>query len=157
MSRNKKIFLSSVFIFGLFVPHIPFLVVFEFFFLIIPFAIIILMSLIYLIVSSINKHMNTKVALFLFLIIPTFILAQFLSSFCVDNFQRLKCDYIISEIEEIKNESGTFPENYDLNAGIEYVYIEKSEQYILMYSIGFMITLKYYSEDKSWKSYGWSG
>lgn len=157
MSQNKKIFLSGVLLIGLIVPFIPFLVVFEVFFLTIPFAIIILMSLIYLIVSSINKHMNTKVALFLFLILPTFIFSQFLSSFCVNNIQRLRCNYIIFKMEDTIKESGTLPNNYHPIAGIEYVKIEESEEYILKYSIGFMITVKYYSEDKIWKSYGWSG
>ncbi|MFN3195646.1 MAG: hypothetical protein ACE364_06855 [Chlorobiota bacterium] len=60
-------------------------------------------------------------------------------------------------MEDTIKESGTLPNNYHPIAGIEYVKIEESEEYILKYSIGFMITVKYYSEDKIWKSYGWSG
>jgi hypothetical protein len=156
MSRNKKIFLISVLLFGLVVPFIPSLTVIEMFFLLIPFAIVFAVTLIYLIVSLLNKQMDFRKALFTFSILPTFILAQFLAGFSVDKIQRLRSNQIIADLEQIKNETGVLPEQYELIAGIKYTRMNDQEHFKLEYSRGFMVTEKYYSDNGNWKSYGWN-
>lgn len=156
MKRNKKIFLISVLLFGLVVPFIPSLTVIEMFFLLIPFAIVFAVTLIYLIVSLLNKQMNFRKALFAFSILPTFILAQILAGFSVDKIQRFRSKKIITELEKIKNETGVLPEQYELIAGLKYTRLNDQEHFKLEYSRGFMVTEKYYSDNGNWKSYGWN-
>jgi predicted PurR-regulated permease PerM len=156
MNRNKKIFLISVLLFGLVVPFIPSLTVVEMFFLLIPFAIVFAVTLIYLIVSLLNKKMDSRKAIFAFSILPTFILAQLLSGFSVDKIQRFRSNQLISELEQIKNKTGALPEQYALTAGIKYTRLNNEEHFKLEYSRGFMVTEKYYSDNGNWKSYGWN-
>lgn len=156
MKRNKKIFLISVLLFGLVVPFIPSLTVIEMFFLLIPFAIVFAVTLIYLIVSLLNKQMNFRKALFAFSILPTFILAQILAGFSVDKIQRFRSKKIITELEKIKNETGVLPEQYELIAGLKYTRLNDQEHFKLEYSRGFIVTEKYYSDNGNWKSYGWN-
>ena len=156
MNRNKKIFLISILLFGLVVPFIPSLTVIEMFFLLIPFAVVFAVTLIYLIVSLLNKQMDTQKALFAFSILPTFILAQLLAGFSVDKIQRFRSNQIIAELVQIKNETGSFPEQYELTAGIKYTRLKNEEHFKLEYSRGFMVTEKYYSDIENWKSYGWN-
>ncbi|MEQ8242103.1 hypothetical protein [Fulvivirga sp.] len=155
MSRNKKIFLISIMLIGLVVPFISALTVIEMFFLLIPFALVFTATLIYLIVSLLNKQMDSLKALFAFSILPTFIVAQLLAGFSVDKIQRFRSNQIIKEIEQIKNETGVLPEKYDLIAGIKYSRLN-DEHFKLEYSRGFMVTEKYYSDNGNWKSYGWN-
>lgn len=156
MNRNQNIFLISVLLFGLVVPFVPSFTVIEMFFLLIPFAIVILVTFIWLIFSLLNKGMDSRKAMFAFSIIPTFILAQLLSGFSVDKFQRFRSKHIIAELERIKNETGILPEQYDLVAGMKYTRLKNQEHFLIEYSRGFMVTEKYYSENGSWKSYGWN-
>ena len=156
MKRNKKIFLISVLLFGLVVPFIPSLTVIEMFFLLIPFAIVFVVTLIYLIVSLLNKQMNSRKALFVFSILPTFILVQILAGFSVDKIQRFRSEKVITELEKIKNETGVLPEQYELIAGLKYTILNDQEHFKLEYSRGFMVTEKYYSDNGNWKSYGWN-
>lgn len=156
MKRNKKIFLISVLLFGLVVPFIPSLTVIEMFFLLIPFAIVFVVTLIYLIVSLLNKQMNSRKALFAFSILPTFILVQILAGFSVDKIQRFRSEKVITELEKIKNETGVLPEQYELIAGLKYTILNDQEHFKLEYSRGFMVTEKYYSDNGNWKSYGWN-
>ena len=156
MKRYKKIFLISVLLFGLVVPFIPSLTVIEMFFLLIPFAIVFVVTLIYLIVSLLNKQMNSRKALFAFSILPTFILVQILAGFSVDKIQRFRSEKVITELEKIKNETGVLPEQYELIAGLKYTILNDQEHFKLEYSRGFMVTEKYYSDNGNWKSYGWN-
>jgi predicted PurR-regulated permease PerM len=156
MNRNKKIILISVLLFGLIAPFIPSLTVLEMFFLLIPFAIVFAVTLIYLIVSLLNKQINSRKALFAFSILPTFLLAQLLAVFSVDKIQRFRSNKIITDLEKIKNETGSFPEQYELTVGIKYTRLKNEEHFKLEYSRGFMVTEKYYSDIGNWKSYGWN-
>jgi hypothetical protein len=156
MNRNKKIILFSVFLFGLIVPFIPSLTVIEMFFLLIPFAIIFVVTLIYLIASLLNEKMNFYKALFAFSILPTFIVSQIISGFSVDKTQRFRSNQIIAELEKVKFETGILPEQYDLVTGIEYIKMKDDEHFVIEYSRGFMVTEKYNSESKNWESYGWN-
>lgn len=156
MNRNKKIFLISVLLFGLIIPFIPSLIVIEMFFLLIPFAIIFVVTLIYLIVSLLNKQIDSEKSLLVFLILPTFILAQLLAGISVDKIQRLRSNQIISNLEQIKLETGNLPEQFETITGIKYTRLKEEEHFKLEYTRGFMVTEKYYSENRNWKSYGWN-
>ena len=126
------------------------------FYLLIPFALIFLGTFLYMIISLISEKLNSGKALFIFSILPIFILSQVLSGFSVDKIQRFRSNRIISELEQIKSESGTLPEKYDLIAGIEYIKMRDNEHFVIKYSRGFMVTEKYDSEYKKWRSYGWN-
>ncbi|XMO86646.1 hypothetical protein AAFN75_17815 [Algibacter sp. AS12] len=156
MNRNKKIALLIIILIGIIVPFIPSFTVIEMFFLLIPFAIIFVVTLIYLIISLINENISTSKALFIFSILPIFIISQIVSGFTVDNIQRVRSNRIISELEQIKSEKGILPEKYDVIAGIEYIRMKDNEHFVIKYSRGFMVTEKYESENKNWKSYGWN-
>lgn len=156
MNRNKKIALFIIILIGIIVPFIPSLTVIEMFFLLIPFAVIFVVTLIYLIISLINENIHTGKALFIFSILPIFIISQIVSGFTVDKIQRVRSNRIISELKQIKSENGILPEKYDLIAGIEYIKMKDNEHFVIKYSRGFMVTEKYESKNKNWKSYGWN-
>ena len=156
MNKNKKITILIITLLGIIIPFIPYLTIIEMFFLLIPFAIFFAVTLIYLIISLLNKNLNTQKALFVFSILPIFVLSQLLSGFTVDKIQRIRSNRIISEIEKLKSETGNLPEKYDLIAGIEYIKINDEENFVIKYSRGFMVTEKYESKYNNWKSYGWN-
>ena len=114
------------------------------------------MTLVYLTISLLNKNINTRRALFIFSILPVFIVSQLLSGFTVNKIQRVRSNRIISELEKIKFEKGIFPKKYDLIAGIKYIKMKDNEHFVIKYSRGFMVTEKYSSEKKNWRSYGWN-
>ena len=126
------------------------------FYLIIPFAILIISSIVYLVISLFSKHLNTKKAVLLVSILPVFILSQLSSGFIVDKIQGFRCEKIISEVQLIRKNTGEFPIQYHSNMGIEYVRLENKDGYSISYSRGFLVTEKYYSESKTWRSYGWN-
>ncbi len=156
MNRNRKIVLSVIVLIGIIIPYFPALTIIEMFYLLIPFALIFLGTFLYMIISLISEKLNSGKALFIFSILPIFILSQVLSGFSVDKIQRFRSNRIISELEQIKSESGTLPEKYDLIAGIEYIKMRDNEHFVIKYSRGFMVTEKYDSEYKKWRSYGWN-
>ena len=154
MNRNKKIALFIIIILGVFIPFIDSVLIFEMFFLLIPFAIIFVVTLIYLIVSLINKNLNTRKAMFVFSILPVFVITQLTSDFLFDRFQRFRINRAITEIERSKDKTGVFPKNIDLKMGIEYTAGENG--YGFKYSRGFLETVKYNSMDKKFVVYGWN-
>lgn len=151
MTFKQKIVLFTIFLIGMVIPFVPELAIIEVFFLIIPFGIAFIITLIILILSLLEKKQNRGGAIFMFLIIPVFVLSQFFSGFVVDKLQRIRCESVINEIE--KNNIGSLPENYDLSFGIEYKKL-KDRVFQLKYSRGFLVTEVYNSENKSWTSYG---
>ncbi|WP_299223371.1 hypothetical protein [uncultured Aquimarina sp.] len=156
MSWIKKIAIFTIVLIGIIVPFIPSFIVIEMFFLLIPFGIIFVVTLIYLIISLLSKNVNTRKALFVFSILPIFIISQIVSGFTVDKIQRLRSNRIITEIEKLKSETGVLPEKYELIAGIEYIKLKDNKHFIIKYSRGFMVTEKYDSENTNWRSYGWN-
>ena len=141
MNRNKKIALFIIIVIGIFVPFIDSVLIFEMFFLFIPLAIIFFLTFIYLIISLINKNLNTRKALFVFSIVPIFIISQLTSDFAFDRFQRFRVKRAIAEIEKSKDKTGEFPKNIDLRMGIEYTAGErtfkttgKGMRYLQMYA-----------------------
>lgn len=143
-------------LFGLIAPFIPSFIVIEFFFIIIPFALAFAVTLILLIVSLLNKKMDSRVTIFAFSILPSFIFAQLLSGFCVHKIQRFRSNQIISELNKIKVERRVLPEQYDLTAGIVYTRLNGNEHFKIEYSRGFMVTEKYCSGNGKWTSSGWN-
>jgi predicted PurR-regulated permease PerM len=156
LKLNEKVIYVVLVIIGLVVPFIPLLDVIETFFLLIPFAVIFIVTLIYLTVSLINKNINRRKAVIVFSLLPTFIFSQFLSVFIVHNIQKFRCQQIISEVEEHKTKTGEFPEEIKIPLGIEYILMKDKKSFQISYSRGFMVTERYYSNDKDWTSYGWN-
>ena len=150
------ILIFVIILIGIVVPFIPSFVVIEMFFLLIPFAIFGIATLIYLLVSLANKKMDSRKALYVFSILPIFIISQLVSGFVVDKIQRFRSTQIIAEIEQLKTEKGKVPEQYELIAGLEYLKLKDDENYVIKYSRGFMVTEKYYSENGKWRSFGWN-
>ena len=156
MKKPKMILIFVIILIGIVVPFIPSFVVIEMFFLLIPFAIFGIATLIYLLVSFANEKMNSRKALFVFSILPIFIISQLVSGFVVDKIQRFRSNQIIAEIEQLKSENGITPDEYKLIAGLEYSKLKDDENYVIKYSRGFMVTEKYYSEIGKWRSFGWN-
>ena len=91
-----------------------------------------------------------------FLLIPLFAFAQILSGFSADKIQLYRSNRIIADIEEIYKTTNEYPERYEINFGIAYDLLDNGNRYKISYSRGFMVTEKYYSDIKKWKSYGWN-
>ena len=73
--------------------------------------------------------MNSKKALFVFSILPIFIISQLVSGFTVDKIQRFRSKQVIAEIEYLKSENGNVPDEYELNAGLEYTKLKNDENF----------------------------
>lgn len=151
-----KILYAIVIILGIIFPFIDYLTVIEMFYLLIPFRIVVIVTIIFWIVSLFYKTMDSKKSFLVFLVIPVFILSQILSAFTVDKIQRLRSEKIIKVIEEKIKDNEEIPKNYDTKLGIKYVKSLKDNKFIISYSRGFMVTEKYDSELKTWKSFGWN-
>lgn len=156
MRLSFRIILIFALVAGLIVPFVPAFTVIQMFYLLVPFAIIIFVTLIYLILSFLIKGLNSRKALFIFLLLPIFLLAQLVSGFGVDKLQRLRSKRIINEIHQIERETGIIPEQFNIPMGIEYRRLEDGGTFEISYSRGFMVTEKYNSIEMSWKSYGWN-
>ncbi|MEJ8800478.1 hypothetical protein [Pontibacter sp. H249] len=153
---RKIILLGGIFLFGALVPFIPSMTVVELFFLLIPFVMVFLMTLLYLVITLFNKNLNSRKALFIFSVLPVFIIAQFSSGFTIDKVQRFRSDGIIADIEQVKNRTGKFPESYRTSLGIKYQKKSDQDSYQISYSRGFMVLEKYRSNEGKWESYGWN-
>lgn len=138
------------------VPFVPALTIIEIFFLLIPFGVIFIATLIYLTISLLNTNLNKRKALFVFLLLPTFISSQLLSSFTVDKIQRLRSEKIIEEVEEHKVKTGELPDSLYTRFGIEYNRMNDKVSFQITYTRGFMVREKYHSQYKQWSSYGWN-
>ncbi|MFT5617735.1 MAG: hypothetical protein ACI85I_000960 [Arenicella sp.] len=156
MIQKKKAIFFIVGLIGITTPFIPYFVIIEMFYLLIPFAIITIIAFVYLAISLFRKDLGSKKALFMFSIIPFFALSQIASGFTVDKVQRLRSNRIIAELEKTNSETGVLPEKHDLIAGIEYIKMKNSKSFVIQYSRGFMVMEKYDSEYKHWRGYGWN-
>ena len=152
INLNWKYVFIVLMVVGFILPFIDYLTIIEMFFLLIPFGIIVIASLIYLIVSLFIEKLDTRKSLYFFLIIPVFALSQLFSGFSVDKIQRYRSTKIINELETW----GKIPDNFDLKFGLEYRKSEAETKYTISYTRGFMVTKKYDSKTKEWKSYGWN-
>ena len=156
MELNRTLILFIVFLVGVIIPFIPSLTVIEMFFLLIPFAFIFIATAIYLIVSLLKKNINSRKALFIFLILPIFISSQLASGFTVNKIQRFRSENMIKEAQKIRTETGEFPEKLNSSVGINYQRLNDKNNFVISYSRGFMVTEKYDSVSERWKSYGWN-
>ncbi|RDC64235.1 hypothetical protein AHMF7616_02847 [Adhaeribacter pallidiroseus] len=107
--NKRRLLLFTVFLFGIVVPFIPSLAIIEAFFLIIPFAIIFILTLVYLLLNFFIGNTNTNKVLFIFSILPTFIVSQIFAVFVVDKVQRFRSEEIIQKVHQIKNSQGAAP------------------------------------------------
>ncbi|KAA3440164.1 hypothetical protein [Rufibacter hautae] len=154
--QRRTLILLFVVLVGVVVPFIPPLAVIEVFFLIIPFAVVFISTLIFLIVSLRSSTIKTEKALFTFSILPTFIISQLVAGVAVDKVQRFRSEGIIMEIHQIRNSLGEAPVSYDTSLGIAYRRLRDKNHYVISYSRGFMVTEEFDSERSTWKSYGWN-
>ncbi len=151
---NRKFFLLLIIIVGFSVPFIPILTILEMFFLLIPFGIIMLGTLIYLLISVFNKNINKRKAIFVFSILPVFLLSQYLSGITVDKIQKYRSMQLINELKTFKNKNGKLPYHVNTPIGIEYIKMNDQRNFEITYEKGFMATEKYYSQNNKWKSIG---
>jgi hypothetical protein len=145
-----------VVILGFIFPFIDYLTIIEMFYLLIPFGIIVIVTFGLWIFSLFYKNMNSKISFLFFLIIPVFIGFQLVSGFVVDKIQRFRSDRLIIVIDEKIKDTGNIPDHFDTNLGIKYKKSLRDNNYSVSYSRGFMVTEKYDSNLKAWKSYGWN-
>ena len=124
------------------------------FFLLVPFGLILIGTLIYLIVSLFNKNINKRKAIFVFSILPVFILSQYLSGITVDKIQKYRSIQLIEELNIYKNKNGNLPQHIYIPIGIEYLKMKDQRNFEITYTKGFMATEKYNSQNNIWKSIG---
>lgn len=154
--KNWKYIALAFFLFGLILPYIDYLTIIEMFFLLIPFAIITGASFIYWIVSLFNSKMNSRKSFYFFLMVPLFVLTQLFSVFTVDRIQLMRSEKVIKSVENKVKVEGVIPDTFDTRFGIEYKKSKRDNKYEIRYSRGFMVTERYDSDTKKWKSYGWN-
>ena len=144
-----------VIILGLITPFIDSFVVIQMFYLLIPFGIILIFSLLIFVINLIKLHKKifTKKSTFLALIIPIFLLSQVISTVSIDPIQRFRSQKIINELEKKHSD---YPETLDLNFGIKYKKIKNENNFELEYNRGFFVREVYQSELKKWASFGWN-
>ncbi len=92
--------------------------------------------------------------MFVFSILPIFVVSQLTSDFLFDRFQRFRIKRAVTEIEKSKVLTGEFPKNVDLRMGIEYT--AGKNGYGFKYSRGFLETVRYNSTDREFITYGWN-
>jgi hypothetical protein len=142
--------------FGIVFPFIDYLVVVETFYLLMPLAILLFASLALLVGYLIWDRGRLKKSILFISAVPLFIGTQFFSTWTVDNVQRLRCEYVIKEIENIISRTGEVPDDYRVRYGIKFSRVDTNNEFRLSYSRGFMVTEIYHSNDKVWKSQGWN-
>ena len=154
---NKRISVNIIVVLaGLITPFIPYWVVIQMFYLLIPMALAFVVLSIYLILAIFNKQANLRSALYSFAIIPLFVVTQIGASFLVYNVQLWQANNVIEGLENSRKMNGSLPETIDSPLGISYQRLQQEDGYMLSFSRGFMVTEKYNSETKKWTSYGWN-
>lgn len=156
LKKNSfKFILISVIILGIFTPYIGYFVALQMFFLLIPFGIILLMSLLLFLFNfikyktSVFKLRSTKIIS----ILPVFLFAQMSSTYLVDKIQRLRSEQIITRLKNSKN---IYPNSLNTTFGIKYNKYRNSNDFEIEYERGFFVREVYFSNKKNWESYGWN-
>ncbi|MFD2907402.1 hypothetical protein ACFSX9_01510 [Flavobacterium ardleyense] len=144
-----------IIILGIIIPFIDYVVVVEMFFLLLPFGIILFLSIIIFIFNLIKykKEILKQTSTKLIFIIPLFLFTQITSCFLVDKIQNFRSERLI-DLLEIKKEN--YPDSFNTSFGIEYKKAINENKFELKYSRGFMVNEKYDSKNKMWRSYGWN-
>ncbi|MBW8521790.1 hypothetical protein K0U91_04835 [Chryseobacterium chendengshani] len=120
MKKNPyNLIFISVIVLGTIAPFISYFIVVQMFFLLIPFGVILLISLLLFIINFIKynikvfKLRSTKIII----ILPVFLFIQMLSTYSVDKIQKLRSEQIITKLENSKN---IYPNSLDTTFGIKY-------------------------------------
>ena len=153
--NTKIIFLIITFLLAAILPFIDYLATIEVFYLIIPLALGLFISAVFLIIVVIDKR-EGKRKLIAFCFVPVFVLTQFLSTYTVDLVQGVSSEYLIDKIESVLKVAGTFPSSVNSSFGIQIEKSRLSTEFTVTYSRGFLVREVYDSRTKSWKSYGWN-
>lgn len=114
MIRNNKIFWSITFvviIWGFISPFIDFFTIIQTFFLAIPFAIILFISILFVIIGLIREGLKffKKPFVKYLLMIPIFILVQIISELSVREIQLFRINETVKELNEIKSQTNDYP------------------------------------------------
>lgn len=155
LKHKKRILIGLIIITGSIAPFIDVYIVIQMFFLLIPFGFIIFGTLIYFIISWVNKRVKSNHALFIVSVLPIFLIAQLSSSFVVDNIQSYRCKSIIEELQRTKKQEGCYPEEYNISLGLKYYVMLDGHGFRLEYSRGFTVDEVFDSRDMDWESYNW--
>lgn len=156
MSTKRITVLLILAVIGMIIPFIPYVALWEMFILIIPSIITFGVTLIFLIVSFFSNKTKSTHALFYVAIVPVFWGAQLASCYVVNHIQKARCVNLINELAVVKQQTGAYPEDYDITMGITYAKINNTNAFVLFYSRGFLVTEKYYSDSGVWRNYGWN-
>ena len=142
-------------ILGFITPYIDYFVVIQMFFLLIPFIVIVLLSLILFIINFFKNKKNvfTLKSTKIITLIPVFLLSQIISVFIVYRIQRFRSEQII---ENLKSNYKYYPQNLPTNYGIKYFKLKDLNEFKIEYERGFFVREVYDSTLKTWKSYGWN-
>ena len=151
MTRMTKAALSIIAIAGLIFPFVDRLVVFEMFYLLIPLAVTFLGCIVSLIISLVKRSSVPRV-LFISSIIPIFSGSQLLSVVVVNFVQKTRSEVLIKSLENIAKEGKPVPEDHQAPIGIRLEKGKDSNTYKIIYSRGFMVTERYESSSKKWRS-----
>ncbi len=143
-------------ILGLVAPFVSYWVVVQAFFLLVPFLIVLLLSLVVITVAFIEKKSDKQKMVFFCSLLPLFVGSQLLSVFVVNKIQRKRSEAVISILQKSKVETGKVPESIPTSLGIKYIRLTNGQDFEIFYSRGFLITEKYHSHNNRWRSYGWN-
>lgn len=150
-----KILPLLVIILGIITPFIDSFVVIEMFYLLIPFGLILLFSIIILIFNlfKYKKKIFKQNSTLLILIIPVFLLSQIISTFVIDKIQKFRSESIIGNLE--KNYK-IFPNSLNTSFGLKYHKTEFRNEFRIEYNRGFFVREIYSSDNGKWESFGWN-
>jgi hypothetical protein len=154
--RQRKFIIISILTLGMVFPFIDFLVGIEIFYLLVPLTISLFASIALLIGYLIWNRTRLKQSILGLFAVPLFILGQILSTWTVNKIQRFRSELVIKEIEGIVSLTNQIPNDYHTTYGIEFSKLQTDNQFVIKYSRGFMTTEVYSSEQKTWRSQGWS-
>lgn len=149
--RNSKILLFASFILGTIVPFVDYLVIIETFYLLIPFAILFIVSIVFILVQLIFVKQKNKRVLLLAFVMPILVLSQLIAGFTVDKIQRVRAEQLIKKIE-----SKGITAVEDLPLGLLVSKDQHNDFFRISYSRGFMVREVYDSGSKTWTSEGWN-
>jgi len=147
IKENTNLFLLQLIAIGIGI-YFPFskYAVIEFF-LILPIAIIFLISGILFFSITSEKYKEFKILASIF---PLFIIAQIFSVVTVHSIQKFRSNLIIQDLQEIQINNGNFPDNYEVSFGIKYKLLNDKKSFSIKYSRGFLVTERYYSKENNW-------
>lgn len=160
MNRSNTIFWTItlvIIICGFISPFVDFFTVIQAFYLTIPFAIILVISILIVIIGLIRTGFKFLKKPFVkyFLIIPIFILSQILSMLVVREVQLIRINQSVKELNEIKSQTNDYPYIFEKGIGLNYKRISKDE-FEVYFKGGFLVREVYNSKTKETVRFGWN-